>query len=140
MVTCASGLHNIAKVKRSVSDQRVTLCISKRHEHPVVATLYPPFLCVIFLQYQSKSKGVSCVYKLPIVISDFVSMVTQAKVFSKTVFSMVIPEVEDVMKQEGDRKSVVLFGIEVRGVEWGGRKIASLQSIQFQLMKNQLSL
>lgn len=39
--------------------------------------------------------------------------VSDAKVFSKTVFSMVIPEVEEVMKQDVNRKSVVLFGIEV---------------------------
>ena len=35
-------------------------------------------------------------------------------VFDKTIFSMVIPEVEAVMKDEPSRKSVVLFGIEVR--------------------------
>ncbi len=34
-------------------------------------------------------------------------------VFDKTVFSMVIPEVEAVLKDEESRKSVVLFGIEV---------------------------
>ena len=36
-----------------------------------------------------------------------------AKVFPKTVFSMVIPEVEAEMLKHPDRKSVVLFGIEV---------------------------
>ena len=35
-------------------------------------------------------------------------------VFDKTVFSMVIPEVETILKDEESRKSVVLFGIEVR--------------------------
>ena len=39
--------------------------------------------------------------------------VSMAKVFSKTVFSMVIPEVEEVLAQEKERKSIVLFGIEV---------------------------
>ena len=39
--------------------------------------------------------------------------VSGAKVFSKTLFSMVIPEVEEEMKKERGRKSVVLFGIEV---------------------------
>lgn len=39
--------------------------------------------------------------------------VTNAKVFSKTVFSMVIPEVDELIKQDVNRKSVVLFGIEV---------------------------
>ena len=39
--------------------------------------------------------------------------ISDAKVFSKTVFSMVIPEVEEVIKQDSNRKSVVLFGIEV---------------------------
>ena len=39
--------------------------------------------------------------------------VSNAKVFSKTLFSMVIPEVEQELEKEGDRKSVVLFGIEV---------------------------
>lgn len=39
--------------------------------------------------------------------------VSSAKVFSKTLFSMVIPEVEQELEKEGDRKSVVLFGIEV---------------------------
>ena len=34
-------------------------------------------------------------------------------VFDKTVFSMVIPEVETILKDEESRKSVVLFGIEV---------------------------
>ena len=39
--------------------------------------------------------------------------VSGAKVFSKTLFSMVIPEVEQELEKEGDRKSIVLFGIEV---------------------------
>ena len=39
--------------------------------------------------------------------------VSDAKVFSKTVFSMVIPEVEKLIEQDANRKSVVLFGIEV---------------------------
>ena len=39
--------------------------------------------------------------------------VAGAKVFSKTLFSMVIPEVEQELEKETDRKSVVLFGIEV---------------------------
>lgn len=34
-------------------------------------------------------------------------------VFDKTVFSMMIPEVESILKDEESRKSVVLFGIEV---------------------------
>ena len=42
--------------------------------------------------------------------------VTGAKVFSKTLFSMVIPEVEQELEKETDRKSVVLFGIEVSRV------------------------
>jgi len=39
--------------------------------------------------------------------------VSSARVFPKTVFSMAIPEVEEVLKQDANRKSVVLFGIEV---------------------------
>ena len=39
--------------------------------------------------------------------------VSGAKVFPKTVFSMVIPEVEAEMSKHPDIKSVVLFGIEV---------------------------
>ena len=34
-------------------------------------------------------------------------------VFEKTVFSMVIPEVEAMLSSDEARKSVVLFGIEV---------------------------
>ena len=34
-------------------------------------------------------------------------------VFDKTVFSMVVPEVEELLQQDQSRKSVVLFGIEV---------------------------
>lgn len=33
--------------------------------------------------------------------------------FDKTVFSMVIPEVEKILNADETRKSVVLFGIEV---------------------------
>lgn len=39
--------------------------------------------------------------------------ISKAKVFDKTVFSMVIPEVEKVLEEDAARKSVVLFGIEV---------------------------
>ena len=40
--------------------------------------------------------------------------ITKAKgVFDKTVFSMVIPEVESILDADKTRKSVVLFGIEV---------------------------
>ena len=39
--------------------------------------------------------------------------VSRARVFPKTVFSMVIPEVDTVLTQQADRKSIVLFGIEV---------------------------
>ena len=39
--------------------------------------------------------------------------ISKAKVFEKTKFSMVIPEVEEVLRAESSRKSVVLFGIEV---------------------------
>ena len=49
--------------------------------------------------------------------------VSKARVFSKTVFSMVIPDVEDILKQDVNRKSVVLFGIEVQTTQnHGGRK------------------
>ena len=40
--------------------------------------------------------------------------VSSARVFPKTLFSMVIPEVEEVIATEPDRKSVVLFGIETQ--------------------------
>ena len=43
--------------------------------------------------------------------------VSGAKVFEKTKFSMVIPAVEEVMKSEFERKSIVLFGIEVRSIK-----------------------
>lgn len=33
--------------------------------------------------------------------------------FEKTVFSMVVPEVDAILKEDESRKSVVLFGIEV---------------------------
>lgn len=40
---------------------------------------------------------------------------TSAKVFPKTLFSMMIPEVEsELLTNHPTRKSVVLFGIEVR--------------------------
>ena len=39
--------------------------------------------------------------------------VSNAKVFEKTVFSMVVPEVEKILEADELRKSVVLFGIEV---------------------------
>lgn len=43
--------------------------------------------------------------------------VSAAKVFSKTLFSMVIPEVEaELLTHHPSRKSVVLFGIEVSRV------------------------
>lgn len=35
-------------------------------------------------------------------------------VFDKTLFSMVIPEVEAILSGDETRKSIVLFGIEVR--------------------------
>lgn len=38
--------------------------------------------------------------------------VKNARIYDKTIFSMVIPEVDLILK-EGSRKSVVLFGIEV---------------------------
>ncbi len=39
---------------------------------------------------------------------------SQAKgIYDKTVFSMVIPEVDEILKSDEMRKSVVLFGIEV---------------------------
>ena len=44
--------------------------------------------------------------------------VSSAKVFSKTLFSMAIPEVMDVMSAEPQRNAVVLFGIETQvGIE-----------------------
>ena len=39
--------------------------------------------------------------------------VSKAKVFAKTKFSMIIPEVEQILKSEDERKSVILTGIEV---------------------------
>lgn len=40
--------------------------------------------------------------------------ISKGKVFSKTKFSMVVPEVEEILQTNaGVRKSVVLFGIEV---------------------------
>ena len=38
---------------------------------------------------------------------------TNVEAFPKTVFSMVIPEVEAKLKELSDVKSIVLFGIEV---------------------------
>lgn len=40
--------------------------------------------------------------------------VSNAKVFPKTKFSMVIPELEDILKGHPDRKSVILVGIEAQ--------------------------
>ena len=39
---------------------------------------------------------------------------SSAKVFTKTLFSMAIPEVLDLMSGQPDRNSVVLFGIETQ--------------------------
>ena len=39
--------------------------------------------------------------------------VSKASVYPKTKFSMVIPEVEQLLSDHQDRKSVVLMGIEV---------------------------
>jgi hypothetical protein len=39
------------------------------------------------------------------------------KIFPKTVFSMVIPEIEEELKKMPNIKSVVLFGIEVGYIE-----------------------
>ena len=40
--------------------------------------------------------------------------VSSARIFSKTIFSMAIPEVMEVMAAEPDRNAVVLFGIETQ--------------------------
>ncbi|XP_003382772.1 PREDICTED: isochorismatase domain-containing protein 2-like [Amphimedon queenslandica] len=40
--------------------------------------------------------------------------ISKAQVFEKTKFSMVIPEVEEILRAESSRKSVVLFGIETQ--------------------------
>lgn len=41
--------------------------------------------------------------------------ISKAKgVFAKTLFSMVVPDVEKLLEEESARKSVVLFGIEVK--------------------------
>ena len=40
--------------------------------------------------------------------------VSSARIFSKTIFSMPIPEVMEVMAAEPDRNAVVLFGIETQ--------------------------
>ena len=40
--------------------------------------------------------------------------ISKARVFDKTVFSMLIPAVEKVLEEDAGRKAVVLFGIEVR--------------------------
>ena len=45
--------------------------------------------------------------------------VSNAKVFSKTKFSMVVPEVEDILGKYPDRKSVILVGIEVGNIQNG---------------------
>lgn len=37
----------------------------------------------------------------------------KARVFDKTVFSMLIPSVEKILDEDAHRKAVVLFGIEV---------------------------
>ncbi len=39
--------------------------------------------------------------------------ISKAQVFSKSKFSMVIPEVIDILDKTPERKNVVLFGIEV---------------------------
>ena len=39
--------------------------------------------------------------------------VSTARVFSKSTFSMVTPQVEEVLAKEEERRSVVLLGIEV---------------------------
>lgn len=39
--------------------------------------------------------------------------VKNARIYDKTAFSMVIPEVDHFLKSEESRKSVILFGIEV---------------------------
>ena len=54
--------------------------------------------------------------------------VSSARVFPKTLFSMIIPEVEETMKKEENRKSVVLFGIEVS-------KIMHISSLLFVLVE-----
>ena len=40
--------------------------------------------------------------------------VSSARVFSKTIFSMAIPEVMEIMSAEPMRNSVVIFGIETQ--------------------------
>ena len=44
----------------------------------------------------------------------------KAKVFDKTVFSMLIPPVEKILDDNAHRKSVVLFGIEVSQITPAG--------------------
>ena len=75
-------------------------------EIPVIATEQYP-------------KGINCtpVAKVIIILPGLGNTVkdidiSKAKVFPKTKFSMVIPEVEEILA-EGNRKSVVIFGIEV---------------------------
>lgn len=75
-------------------------------EIPVIATEQYP-------------KGINCapVAKVIIIFPGLGNTVkdidiSNAKVFSKTKFSMVIPEVEEILAV-GNRKSVVIFGIEV---------------------------
>lgn len=54
--------------------------------------------------------------------------ITSAQVFSKTIFSMVIPEVEEVMSAEPERNAVVLFGIETQ-VEYCHICVSSLKPL-----------
>ena len=54
--------------------------------------------------------------------------ITSAQVFSKTIFSMVIPEVEEVMSAEPERNAVVLFGIETQ-VEYRHICVGSLKPL-----------
>ena len=54
----------------------------------------------------------SCIPGLGNIVSEI--DVSSAQVFSNTFFSMVIPEVVEVMSAEPDRKAVVLFGVEIQ--------------------------
>ena len=56
--------------------------------------------------------------------------VSDAKVFPKTVFSMVIPEVEELLVQQASRKSVVLFGIEVGACREGNSTLYTYHTVQ----------
>ena len=42
--------------------------------------------------------------------------VSKAVVFSKTKFSMVVPEVVEILEKSPERQNVVLFGIEVSSI------------------------